>query len=76
MITNLAAAAARCTGTWQQKWNCGWKQPASSALPQAGYDFGHSLLPALVVLAVVILLVRARRGGRRAGPLPRPGPRR
>ena len=59
MITNHAAAAARCAGTWQQRWNCGWKQPTSSALPQAGYDFGRSLLPVLVVLAVVIFLVRA-----------------
>ncbi len=59
MITNLAAAAASCTGTWQQRWNCGWKQPTSSALPQAGYDFGRSLLPALVVLTVVILIARS-----------------
>jgi LPXTG-motif cell wall-anchored protein len=60
MITHLAAAAANCnTGTWQQRWNCGWKQPTSSALPQAGYDFGHTLLPVLVVLAIVIFLVRA-----------------
>ena len=70
MITNHALAAARCAGTWQQKWNCGWKQPTSSALPRTGYDFGHSLLPALVVLAVVILAVRVakrrRKKGRRA----------
>ena len=71
MITGLAAAAPACTGTWQQKWNCGWKQPASSALPQAGYDFGHSLVPALVVLLVVILAVRVakrRKKGRSAAP--------
>lgn len=61
MITNHAVAAASCTGTWQQRWNCGWKQPTSSALPQAGYDFGRSLLPALVVLLVVVFLVRAAR---------------
>jgi hypothetical protein len=68
MITNHAVAAASCAGTWQQRWNCGWKQPTSSALPQAGYDFGHSLLPALIVLAVVVLLVRAakRRGKSRS----------
>ena len=59
MIIPHATAAARCAGTWQQRWNCGWKQPTSSALPQAGYDFGHSVLPALVVLLVVVFLVRA-----------------
>ena len=58
MITTHAVAAASCTGNWQQKWQCGWKQPASSALPQAGYDFGHSLIPLLVVLAVIVLVVR------------------
>ena len=71
MITNHAVAAARCTGTWQQKWNCGWNQPTSATLPKAGYDFGHSVLPALVVLLVVLLLVRAvkrRRKGRSASP--------
>ena len=71
MITHHAVAAAGCTGTWQQRWNCGWKQPTSSALPQAGYDFGHSLLPALVVLLVVVFLVRVakkRKKGRSAAP--------
>ena len=71
MITNLAAAAASCTGTWPQKWNCGWNKPVSPAVAHAGYDFGHSLLPALAVLAVVILLVRSakrRKKGRSAAP--------
>ena len=71
MITNHAVAAARCTGTWQQKWNCGWKQPTSSALPQAGYDFGHNLLLGLVILFVVLFLVRAakkRKKGRSTAP--------
>ena len=71
MITHHAAAAAKCTGTWQQRWNCGWKQPTSSALPQAGYDFGHTLLPVLVVLLVVLLVVRVakkRKKGRSASP--------
>jgi hypothetical protein len=59
MITHHAAAAASCTGTWQQRWNCGWNKPVSPAVAQAGYDFGHGLLPALVVLAVVILIARS-----------------
>ena len=62
MITNLAAAAASCsTGTWAQKWKCGWNQPVSPAVPHAGYNFGHSLLPALVVLLVIIFIARSAR---------------
>ena len=60
MTTNLAGAAASCTGTWTQKWNCGWK--TSPGVAQAGYDFGHSLLPALAVLLVVILSWSPSRG--------------
>ena len=61
MITNLAGAAATCTGTWSQKRKCGWNQPVSPAVGHAGSDFGHSLLPVLAVLAVVILIARAAR---------------
>ena len=69
MITPHVAAAARCAGTWQQKWQCGWK--TSPGVATAGYDFGHSLAPALVVLFVVILLFRVakrRKKGRSAAP--------
>ena len=71
MITHLAGAAASCsTGTWSQKWKCDWNQPVSPAVAHAGYDFGHSLLPALVVLAVVILIARSmsKRKKARAAP--------
>ena len=72
MNTYLAAAAANCNaGTWSQKRKCGWNQPVSPAVGHAGYDFGHSLLPALAVLLVVILIarsVRRRRKGRPAAP--------
>jgi hypothetical protein len=70
VITNLAAAAANCNaGTWSQKWTCGWNQPVSPAVSHAGYDFGHGLLPALLILAAVILIarsVRKRKQGRAA----------
>ena len=71
MITHHAAAVASCTGTWQQRWNCGWNKPVSPAVAHAGYDFGHSLLPALAVLAVVILIARSvkkRKKARSAAP--------
>jgi hypothetical protein len=70
MITNLAAAAASCTGTWSQRWNCGWNKPVSPAVAQAGFDFGHSLLPALFVLAVVILIARSMRKRKKARAAP------
>jgi hypothetical protein len=69
MITNLAGAAAGCTGTWAQKWNCGWK--TSPGVARAGYDVGRSLIPVLAVLLVVILLVaaaRRRKKGRSSAP--------
>jgi hypothetical protein len=72
MITNLAAAAANCkTGSWIQQFKCGYNQPVSPAVAHAGSGFGHSLVPALVVLVVVILVarsVRKRRRGRAAAP--------
>jgi hypothetical protein len=71
MINHLAGAAASCsTGTWSQKWKCSWNEPATSAA-HAGYTFGHSVVPALVVLAVVILVVRAvRKRKARSSPAP------
>ena len=64
MTINLAGAAASCTGTWTQKWNCGWK--TSPGVAQAGYDFGHSAVPALAVLLAVILLVAVARKRRKS----------
>jgi hypothetical protein len=64
MITHHAAAAASCTGTWSQKWNCGWK--TSPEVAQAGYDVGHSLVPVLAVILVLILLVSVARKRRKS----------
>ena len=74
MITKLAATAPSCTGTWSQKWNCGWK--TSPGVTQAGYDFGHSLAPALAVLLVVILVVSVVRKRRKSSPPAAAGARR
>ncbi len=72
MITHLAAAAASCnTGTWAQRWTCGWNQPVSPAVAHAGSGSGRSLVPALLILAAVILIarfVRKRRRDRAATP--------
>ena len=42
------------------------EQPVSPAVAHAGYDFGHSLLPALFVLAVVILIARSMKKRKKA----------
>ena len=70
MITNHAVAAARCTGTWQQRWNCGLRQP-NPATAQAGYNVGHNVIPVLFVLLIILLVARAvkkRKKGRSAAP--------
>ena len=66
MITHLAAGAANCAGTWSQKWKCGWNQQPAS-VTHAGYTFGHSALPVLAALVVVILIARAVRKRRKGG---------
>ena len=38
--------------------------------PRTGYQFGHDLVPALAVLAVVILIARFIRKRRKARPAP------
>ena len=70
MITNLPAGAASCTGTWQQRWNCGWNKPVMVTAPRTGYPFRHDLVPALAVLAVVLLIARFIRKRRKARPAP------
>ena len=53
-----ATRPASCsTGSWQQKWNCGWHQPTTTAA-NAGYATGHDVvLPVLGVLVVVLILL-------------------
>ena len=48
---------------WATCWNYGMHQPVPGWLTRAGYDFGHNVLPALAVLAVIALavIVLARR---------------
>jgi disulfide bond formation protein DsbB len=59
MPTYTTVTAANChAGTWRQQWNCGWNDHSSAAY-QAGYSFGHNILPILAVLFVLVLLVRA-----------------
>ena len=64
---NHALATACNTGSWQQKWSCGWHQPPSTAVAHAGYTFGHSVPWVLIgVIIGLIIIVRGRRGHRAA----------
>jgi hypothetical protein len=59
MTTHLNSPAA-----WMTSWKNGWNQPANTAA-RLGYDFGHNVLPALIIFAIVIFSVvkLARRRG-------------
>ena len=57
-------AAGCSTGSWQQKWDCGWNQPTTGAA-NAGYFTGHNVVPALIgllILAAIIAVARSRSG--------------
>lgn len=58
--------AASCnTGSWQQKWNCGWHQPVNSTATHIGYAAGHNLAPIVIGLLILwVILKAARRRGR------------
>jgi hypothetical protein len=58
MTTHLSFPSARMTG-----WKNGWDQPANTAAG-LGHDFGHNVLPALIVFAFVTFFV-AKLGRRR-----------
>ena len=40
---------------WATCWNYGMHQPVPGWLTRAGDDFGHNVLPALAVLAVIVI---------------------
>ena len=49
-------AASCSTGSWEQRWKCGWNQPTGGAA-NAGYFAGHNVMPALIVLLVVVAII-------------------
>lgn len=58
MHAYLAAAAANCTGSWSQKWHCGWNQPTTAA-SNAGFFAGHNIAPWLIAAVVLFLVLKA-----------------
>jgi hypothetical protein len=44
---------------WTTCWNRGWHQPVPGWLTRAGYDFGHNVAPALIILVIGFVVVLA-----------------
>lgn len=55
-LTTHPTPAPCSTGSWSQQWNCGWNEPVTTA-SHAGYIIGHTVIPLLVIAAVVIAVV-------------------
>ena len=63
----IRVIAASCnTGSWQQKWSCGWHQPANAGIAHAGYVVGRNAVWFVVAVIVVAIFARGRRGHRAA----------
>ena len=69
MTTNLTQGPSYCVGRtplskpltpaqWVTCLKYGWDQPATT-VARLSHDFGHSIVPALIVLAAVLIAVRA-----------------
>jgi hypothetical protein len=41
---------------WATCWRYGWNEP-TTLMARIGQDFGHDVLPALIILAVIVFLV-------------------
>ena len=66
MTRTLAASCS--TGSWHQKWSCGWHQPATTA-SHAGFAFVHSAgwaVLAGVIIGLLWMSARRSRARRRA----------
>jgi hypothetical protein len=68
VTTHLGLGASYCSaGTlpskllppsrWAVCWNYGMHQPVPGWLTRTGYDFGHTAVPALAILAVIVVAV-------------------
>jgi hypothetical protein len=41
---------------WLTCWKYGWNEP-TSLMARIGHDFGHSVLPVLIILAIIVFVV-------------------
>ena len=65
MTTSLGPEPSYCNvhlGTplspsqWAACWKYGWSEP-TSLMARIGNDFGHNVLPVLIILAVIVFVV-------------------
>jgi hypothetical protein len=43
---------------WAACWKYGWDEPTTTAVVRVAHDFGHTVLPALIVVAIIALVVK------------------
>jgi len=66
MTTHLGPEPSYCVGRtllskplpppeWATCWSYGMRQQVPGWLAQAGYDFGHDVLPVLALLALIVV---------------------
>jgi hypothetical protein len=56
-------AASCSTGSWEQRWKCGWNQPVTGAA-NAGNFAGHNVVPVLIGLLIVFAIIALARSSR------------
>jgi hypothetical protein len=55
------------TGSWAQKFECGWHQPTTTAA-HVGYTTGHDVMPIVIGLLIVAVLIALARRSRSSAP--------
>lgn len=65
MSLSSVRAAASCPSNsvahWQQSFSCGYAQQPNTVFAHIGYTLGYWALPALAVVAVLLILVSVAR---------------
>jgi hypothetical protein len=41
---------------WMTCWKYGWNEPTTTLVARIGHDFGHDVLPVLIILAVIVFV--------------------
>lgn len=65
MTTSLGPEPSYCSihlvkplspSQWTTCWKYGWDEP-TNLMGRLGHDFGHNVLPVLIILAVIVVLL-------------------
>ena len=64
-IVTAAKPAPCSTGSWVQKFSCGYHQPASATVAHSGFAVGSALMPALITAFVLWMIIACVRSVRR-----------